>query len=289
MRRRIIALAAALALAVLGVTAWMAGGADATTGTCTANPVPVSPEPVGCGGAYLPLLGSGIQPDGTSLTLTSARNSWNAQVTVTPYNASDSTQDFTVYEVCDFTSPGPFNGGAPIAPTHASPCGTNGTPVLNPDGFKEFVAEVTPLGHHLGAGINDPANLCLSVTGVLDGPVHHGHHALRWHVVDRTCNTPGAHFTAGGYQAATTGIAGVANFANHFQAWSPIPADGGYVLANNALSGNLFNHPFVLDARGGHGPTLLAFPENDHPNEIWKVIGCTSPVTDLTPGFFNCP
>ncbi len=119
--------------------------------------------------------------------------------------------------------------------------------------------------------------------------MHHGHHALRWHVVDRTCNTPGAHFTAGGYQAATTGIAGVANFANHFQTWSPIPADGGYVLANNALSGNLFNHPFVLDARGGHGPSLLAFPENDHPNEIWKVIGCTSPVTDLTPGFFNCP
>ena len=36
MRRRFIALAAALALAVLGVTAWMAGGADAATPACTA-------------------------------------------------------------------------------------------------------------------------------------------------------------------------------------------------------------------------------------------------------------
>jgi hypothetical protein len=36
MSRRIIALAAAVALAVLGVTAWMAGGADAATPACTA-------------------------------------------------------------------------------------------------------------------------------------------------------------------------------------------------------------------------------------------------------------
>ena len=287
MHRRTAALAAgAILTAAMAVAA--AGGAHATTGTCTASPVPVSPEPVGCGGVYLPLDGSGIQPDASSLTLTAASDFWNAGVTVTPYNSSDSSQDFTVYEVCAFTS-APFN--APLAPTRAAPCGTNGAPVLNPDGFKEFVAEVTPLGHHLGGAINDPANLCLSVTAVADGPVVHHHHALRWHVVDRTCNTFGAKFTAGGYQAATTGIAGVVNLANHFQTWSPIPASGGYVLANNALSGNLFNHPFVLDKRGGGvapGP-VIAFPENDQPNQVWKVIGCTSPVTDLTPGFFNCP
>src|SRR6266581_2084677 len=36
MHRRFIALAAALALAVLGVTAWMVGGVDAATPACTA-------------------------------------------------------------------------------------------------------------------------------------------------------------------------------------------------------------------------------------------------------------
>ena len=282
MIRRIAALAAGAVLtAGLALTATTA---HATTATCTNIASPIT-LPIGCGGVFLPKLGSGIQPNATSLTLTAAADFWNAPVTLTPYNPADSTQDFTVYEVCTFTAP-PFN--APVAPTAAFPCGTNGTPVLDPvSGFDEFVAEVTPLGQHLGGAVNAIGNLCLSVEAVADGPHHH----IRWHVVERTCNTFGAHFTEGipSSPVGLHGVAGVVNLANHFQTWSPIPANGGYVLANNALSGNLFNHPFVLDARGGHGPSVIAFPENDQDNQIFKVIGCTNPVTSLTPGFFSCP
>lgn len=283
MLRRLTTCLAAAALAAAGFMA-AASGAGATTGTCTniASPIAV---PIGCGGVYLPLLGSGIQPNASSLTLTAASDFWNAPITLTPYNPADATQDFTVYEVCDFTA-APLN--APTAPTAALPCGTNGHPVLDPaSGRDEFVAEVTPLGAHLGGAINNVGNLCLSVEAVKDGP----HHATRWHVVERTCNTFGANFTEGtpSSPVGLHGVAGVVNLANHFQTWSPIPANGGYVLGNNALSDNFFNHPLVLDARGGHGPSVIAFPENDNANEIWKVIGCTNPVTSLTPGFFSCP
>jgi hypothetical protein len=283
MFRRITALAAGIVLLASAAVAatWPAA---ATTGTCTNIASPIS-LPIGCGGVFLPKLGGGIQPNTSSLTLTAAADNWNAPITLTPYNPADATQDFTVYQVCDFTA-APFN--APTAPTAALPCGTNGHPVLDPvSGFGEYVAEVTPLGQHLGGAINAIGNLCLSVEAVHDGPWHH----LRWHVVERTCNTYGAHFTEGipSSPVSLHGVAGVVNLANHFQTWSPIPASGGYVLANNALSGNFFNHPFVLDARGGHGPSVLAFPENDQANEIWKVIGCTNPVTSLTPGFFSCP
>lgn len=287
MFRRIAALAAgAILTAALAVAGTMT--ARATTPTCTNIVTTLPGTPVGCGGVFLPLLGSGIQPNASSLTLTAASDFWNAGVTVTPYNSSDSTQDFTVYEVCTFTAP-PFN--APVAPTEAFPCGINGTPVIDPvSGFDEFVAEVTPLGAHLGGAINSLGNLCLSVEAVFDGPLHNGHHALRWHVVLRTCNTFGAHFTAG-VPDGGHGIPGVVNLANRFQTWSPIPANGGYVLGNNALSNNFLNHPFVLDKRGAGlspGP-VIAFPENDQANQIFKVIGCTNPVTSLTPGFFDCP
>ncbi len=278
--------AAFAGLVVAGGLALAASPANAVTGTCTNVATPIS-APIGCGGVYLPLDGSGIQPNSTSLSLTAASDFWNAPVTVTPYNAADSTQDFTVYEVCNFTT-----GNAPVAPTQATPCGTNGSPIIDPiSGRDEFVAEVTPLGQHLDpAGINGTGNLCLSVEAVNDGPVHHGHHAVRWHVVLRTCNTYNAHFTAGSPNGGP-GIAGVVNFANHFQTWSPIPANGGYVLGNNALSNNFANHPFVLDKRGGglgSGP-VIAYPENDQANQIWKVVGCTNPVTSLTPGFYSCP
>ena len=65
----------------------------------------------------------------------------------------------------------------------AFPCGTAGVITTDPDGQAEFVAEITPLGHHLGGTINNSANLCLSVEGVLNGPVVHHHHALRWRTV----------------------------------------------------------------------------------------------------------
>jgi len=284
MRRRIIALAAAMALAVLGVTAWLAGGADATTGTCLNIATPIS-QPIGCGGAYFSGLGSGIQPNGTSLTLTATNPQWNSHIVDEPYDAARADQDFSLYEACLTVS-----GVRSVA----FPCGATGSPKLDPDGQAEFVAEATPLGHHLGGAINNSANLCISVEGVLNGPVVHHHHALRWRTVLRTCNTLGATFFAGipngGADAGTTGVVTSPNF---WQTWSPFgPVGSGFVFANNALSGNLFNHPFVLDVPGSShvpGAWLLAFPENDQPNQVARIIGCTGAPNQITPGHFDCP
>jgi hypothetical protein len=283
MYRRIIALAAALALAVLGVTAWMAGGADATTGTCLNIATPNS-QPIGCGGLYFSGLGSGIQPDGTSLALTAANPQWNSHVTDAVYDPARSDQDFTVYQRC--TSVGGVR-------TVASPCGT-GTPVLDPDGQAEFVAEATPIGHHLGGAINSSANLCLSVEGVRNGPLRNGHRALRWRTVLRTCSSLGATFYAGIPDGgADAGVTGVVTSPNFWQTWSPFgPVGSGFVFANNALSGNPFNHKFVLDVPGAShvpGQWLLAYPENDQPNQVARIIGCTGAPNQITPGHFDCP
>jgi hypothetical protein len=289
-RRGILAALTVILLAAGGLAAALAGPARAVTATCTNIAHPVA-APVGCGGIFLPLLGTGIQPDATSLTMTAAADFWNAPVTVTPYNPADAHQDFTVYQVCTVIS-GPR--------TAAAPCGTAGTAATDPlSGLGEYTAEATPLGAHLGGGPNTPGNLCLSTGAVRDGPLVRGRHAVRWHVVLRTCDTGGAAFTDGTANAgADNGTPGVVTHPNLFQTWSPVPGGNpactatpcGYVLANNALSNHFHtNTPFVLDARGGRGPALIAFPENDNRNQIWKVIGCTNPVTALTPGYFACP
>lgn len=288
MLRRIAALAAGAtltaALALAGVATADAPMADATTGTCLNIATPIA-QPIGCGGLYFSGLGSGIQPDGTSLTLTAVNPQWNSHVTTAIYDPARSDQDFTVYQRCATVS-------GPRSP--ASPCGTLGTPAMDPDGQAEFVAEATPLGRHLGGAINTPGNLCLSVEAVANGPVVRHHHALRWRTVLRTCDTGGAVFTVGipdgGADAGTTGIVTSPNF---WQTWSPFgPVGTGFVFANNALSGNLFNHPFVLDVPGASrtpGQWLLAFPENDGPNQVARIIGCTGAPNQITPGHFDCP
>lgn len=284
----ILATATAAILAVTGVT-----GAHATTATCLNIATPIS-QPIGCGGLYFSGLGSGIQPDGTSLTLTAASPQWNSHVTDQPYDPARSDQDWTVYQRCT----------APVGPapsrTEANPCGTGSTPVLDPDGQAEFVAEATPLGHHLGGAINSPGNLCLSVEGVLNGPLRNGHHALRWRTVLRTCNSLGATFYAGQPDPgapnppnSNAGITGVVSTPNFWQTWSPFgPVGSGFVFANNALSGNFFNHPFVLDVPGSShvpGQWLLAYPENDQPNQVARIIGCTGAPNQITPGHYDCP
>lgn len=276
------AIAAAGAALVLGGLAWWAGGAAATTGTCLNIATPIS-APIGCGGLYFAGLGSGIQPNGTSLTLTHPVDQWNAHVTDTVYDSARSDQDWTVYQRCNTVS-GPRSA--------ANPCGTLGTPTQDPDGQAEFVAEDTPLGHHLGGAINTQGNLCLSVEGVLNGPVRHGHHTLRWRTVLRTCDTNGAVFTAG-FPDGSSGVTGVVVSPNFWQTWSPFgPVGNGFVFANNALSGNAFNHPFVLDVPGSShvpGQWLLAYPENDQANQVGRIVGCTGAPNQITPGHFDCP
>ncbi len=284
MFRRIAALAAGAILAATMAVTGAAMAAHATTGTCLNIATPIS-QPIGCGGLYFSGLGSGIQPNGTSLTLTAPNPQWNSHIVTAVYDPARSDQDFEVYERCTTVS-------GPRSP--AFPCGTGGTITTDPDGQAEFVAEITPLGHHLGGAINTPGNLCLSVEGVHNGPVVHHHRALRWRTVARTCDTGGAVFTAGipdgGADAGTTGVVTSPNF---WQTWSPFgPVGSGFVFANNALSGNLFNHPFVLDVPGSShvpGAWLLAFPENDQPNQVARIIGCTGAPNQITPGHFDCP
>jgi len=286
MSRRIAALAGGLVLAAAALTTTWATAGHAVTGTCLNIATPIS-QPIGCGGLYFSGLGSGIQPNGTSLTLTAPDPQWNSHVVTSVYDPSRSDQDWTVYQRCNTVS-----GARSVA----FPCGTGGTPTLDPDGQAEFVAEATPLGHHLDVSglINKPGNLCLSVEAVFNGPVVHHHHALRWRTVLRTCNSLGATFFAGipngGADAGTTGVVTSPNF---WQTWSPFgPVGSGFVFANNALSGNVFNHKFVLDdPAGSHvaGAWLLAYPENDGANQVARIIGCTGAPNQITPGHFDCP
>lgn len=300
---------AAIALSVAGLAAGLslaaAGTAGATTGTCLGTQNPVS-GPVSCGGLFLPGKGTGIQPNGTSLTLTAAADFWNAPITFQLYSASRSDQDFTVYERCSYSPPVTITASTVFNPnsrTETNPCGSVGasvgSPVLNAaSGEPEFVAEVTPLGKHVGGSINNLGNLCVSEQGVFDGPLHNGHHALRWHMVERTCDTYGAFFVAGiddGTAAnppfSNTGVPGiVVNGVNPWQTFAAVPASGGDVIANDFLSGNFLNTLFVVDDRAGGYPNgnAIVFPENDGTNQIAKFTGCNGAV--LTTGVdFTCP
>jgi hypothetical protein len=287
MFRRIVAAAAgAVLLAGIGVAAtW--NPAQATTGTCLGTQNPVS-GPVSCGGLFLPGMGSGTQPNGTSLTLTANADFWNAPITFSLYSASAKTQDFKLFERCNVTV-------GPVATrTEANPCGTGSTPVLNAaSGKPEFVAEVAPLGTHIGGVINSPSNLCISEEGVHDGPRHH----LRWHMVERTCNTFGAVFTEGIADGifpsppfANTGVVGTVVSPNPWQTFAAVPGNGGDLIANDILSNNFHNTLFVVDDRAGGYPagTAIVYPENDGPNQVAEFIGCNGAV--ITTGVsFNCP
>lgn len=278
-----LAVAAAAVLACsAGVAATWTTVAHATTSTCTniANPVAA---PIGCGGIYLPgMSASATQPDATSYTLTASSDTFNAPVVIDPYSLSNSLQDWTVFEVC--TSVGGTR-------TIASPCGT-GSLVHNPvDGNAEYVAMLTRDGTP-NVTLNTAGNYCLSVTEVtrLAG----GRHVHRWVTALRDCNLDGQTFYAGAPQSPLPngGLPGVVTSVNRWQVWSATGSgSNGYVLAEDYLSVNFRNTLYVLDDAGfgGPGTQQLAFPENDGRNEIWKVIGCTAPVTTLTPGFYDCP
>lgn len=306
-RARIWATAAGTAavLTLTGITWVAAGTAEATTGTCLGTQNPVSGS-VSCGGLFLPGMNpaAGVQPDSGSLTLTAAADYWDAPITFSPYNPSLATQDFTVYERCAYSPAVPggitaatvFNAGSR---TEANPCGSVGpsvgSPVLNAaSGRSEFVAEVTPLGKHLGAGLNDIGNLCISWEAQRIGP----NHKFRFAMVERTCDTYGAFFIApidDGVAAnppySNTGVPGiVVNGVNPFQTFAAIPANGGDLIANDALSGNFFNHPFVVDdkAQAYPGGQAILYPENNGKNQIASFIGCNGAV--ITTGVtYACP
>jgi hypothetical protein len=283
MHRRTAALAGSVILAAaMAVTG--AVTAHATTPTCTAGQVPVGADPISCGGLFFPQLGAfGTPPSGTPLTLTLQTPQWNGHVIDEPYSSGNKAQDETVWEVC--------NGFNPAGRTEANPCGTGFTPTLNPDtNLPLFVPEFTPLGKHLGGAINTPGNLCLSVEGVHNGP----HHALRWRLVARTCDTFGAVFFAG-LPDGGPGVTGVVVHPNPWQTWTavgPVNGAGNFVFANDALSRHFLNRLWVVDVPGAGlapGQWLLAFPENDRRNQTGEIAGCNGAAAVITPGDTDCP
>lgn len=287
MFRRIAALTAGAVLAAtLAVTA--ATGAHATTPSCTAGQVPVGIDPISCGGLFFPNLGNfGIPPQGDPLTLTVQAAQWNGHLVDEPYSQFNKMQDFTVNEVC--------NGFNPVGRTEANPCGTGFAPVVNPSsGQPLFTPEFTPLGKHLGGAINTPGNLCVSVEGVFNGPLVNGHHALRWRMVLRTCDTFGAVFFAG-LPDGGLGITPVVIHPNPWQTWAPVgPVNGAgnFVFANDILSGHFLNRLFVVDVPGSStapGAWMLAFPENDNANQTGEIAGCNGAAALITPGDTDCP
>jgi|HubBroStandDraft_6_1064221.scaffolds.fasta_scaffold00062_31 hypothetical protein len=288
MLRRLAALAAG-AILTTGLAVTSATMANATTATCLGTQNPVS-GPVSCGGLYLPGMDpapSG-QPNAGTLSLTASSDFWNALITFGPFTGSLSTQDFTVYERC--TSVGGTR-------TETNPCGT-GTPVLNAaSGRPEFVAEVTPLGAHIGGALNSISNLCISWEALPVGPQH----KLRIQMVERTCDTFGATFYAGiadGLNAppANTGVPGAVTSPNPYQTFAAVP--GGPcgtlsscdVIANDALSSNFHNRLWVVDDQAFSYPAgrALLYPENDGRNQLAAFFGCNGAV--LTTGVASsCP
>jgi len=267
---KLAASAGVLALAGGMGAAALAGPASATTSTCTNIAHPTSP-PIGCGGIYLPGLGNGTQPNASSLTLSATGSVWNSKVVIEPYSASDSSEDWTVFQ---------YNLG--------------GVQVKDPlDGQGEYVAMYTPDGVPLGhtgsgpvttADWNSSANLCLSV----EKPAGWKH----WWTVLRTCSSAGAAFTPGTPNGGA-GNPGIVTSANQWQVFSPVPVTGGYVLAEDTVSNGFHSHNTLETLNdtgwGGPGTWQMLYPESDTANSIWKVVGCTNPVTSLTPGFYNCP
>ena len=181
--RRIIALAAALALAVLGVTAWAAGGADATTLTCT-NIAHAVTTPIGCGGAQSATTAHGTLDMAVIGTANASGNYFNSPVGVKTESLSATREDFTV-----FALGGSITGGLGGLGSYVVMYTPNGhinswTHVSGPTG----VSQPAP-GEHFNAGFSD---FCVSVTQIPNGP----HGALRWNAILRNCSSNGV-FTMG--------------------------------------------------------------------------------------------
>jgi hypothetical protein len=284
---------AVVGAAVLGLAAGsfaLAGTARATTATCTNIATPVS-APIGCGGIYLPDMGP-TSLGGTSLALTAGGNQFNAAVDVNYYDPTNSNQDWTVFQYC-------LSVIGTRTPT--DPCGS-GVPAKNPvNGQAEYIAMLTPDGVSTDwpattIAQGDAANdYCLSVedvTRTVDKKP-----ARRWVTVTRNCSVDSEFWPGQPDTPADAGTPGVVTGdINPWQVWSPV-AEGtnGYALAEDYLSDNFKNTPYVLDdaGYGGPGTQELAYPAKDSTdnttNQVWKVIGCTNPVVSLTPGFWNCP
>ena len=278
MRRRFIALAAALALAVLGGGAWIAGGANATTLTCT-NIAHAVTTPIGCGGAQSATTAHGTLDMAVIGTANASGNYFNSPVGVKTESLSATREDFTV-----FALGGSITGGLGGLGSYVVMYTPNGhinswTHVSGPVG----VSQPAPT-EHFNAGFND---FCVSVTQIPNGP----HGALRWNAILRNCSSNGV-FTMGDNAAVSPVENAVTfSFANRWQLWAPTLDANGLEFVNVSLH-NHFNVPYVLDIKGsgGDGSALLAYPSHNGLNEQWTLIGCSHPADLLNVGSYQfCP
>jgi len=150
MHRRFIALAAALALAVLGVTAWMAGGADAATPACTA----VVGNACGSWNAEVPglpdldVLG-GAAVSGTAIIVFTRTSHDKAEDFAVQVVATAAVSKYTVSGVHSFTA------GVTTPPVNSvairyTPLGVDSglcVSTVNPDGFA--AAQLRPCSNNL--------------------------------------------------------------------------------------------------------------------------------------------
>jgi hypothetical protein len=277
------AASAAFTGALLGL-ALLSGPANATTLTCTglANSLTA---PIGCGGLQFSYIAKGVQD------ISAAGDYWNAHVVSALDSGTNSAEDFTVFALNGSTTDGPGSLGiyvamyTPLGKFSFIPAGT--LPAGDPQVLGTTYTNTYPYpGSEFTA---TPTDYCLSVETGNTGP----RDAQRWRTVLRTCATNGT-FT---YGNDVTGTGNVVNSvssssANRFQLWAPVTGSTGLLFINDSLShGFTGNTPYVLDLAGNGGPGtwLLAYPENDQPNQEGSILGCSQPVTLLDTTYASCP
>lgn len=288
--KRYFALGASLLVSLFVLVGFVTTGASATTLTCTQT-ANTFVTPYGCGGLESQFAGRGslsLAVLGTSTVNNVVGNYSNSPVGVKLTSLTDTTQDFTVFAINGLTNGGEGDLGS-------------------------YVAMYTPNGHIPGgctltgpcSATNDvvkesPLDFCISVQDYY--PIVRHQRVQRWRTVLRNCfisasdpnrdvfGTPGFVLGNGTNPNAVTN-------PNLYQTWSPTTGSVGLFLVNKALHypwarhGWGSNAPYVLDdtAFGGSGTQSIAFPENDGINQLWQILGCTPPVTDLNTQYQLCP
>jgi hypothetical protein len=284
MRRRTTIWGAVLALfAGLLTAAYAAGGAQATTLSCTNTQSAVT-SPYGCGGLQI----APGYPHGT-LDMATTTTADSAPVVAQPDNINGTIaphEDWTVFPENGSLTSGPGGLGEYVAMQtpfgHVAHFQITGA-VANTGGCAFAVGTYTNMTPCPGATFKAlSGTYCLSVANFrgFNGKV-------RWWALLRLCSTNGT-FVYG----TSTGPGFVSfSFANRWQLWAPVTGDAGLKMVNISLF-NRFNSDYDLNITGGAGPgvQLQAYPDNTggHNNDQWDIIGCTPPITLLSTPYALC-
>jgi hypothetical protein len=251
-RRAVLGAASAAALTLVLPLTLAGSTAQAVTNQCLNTPRPVSGL-VGCGTLYTPYLGGG--PHNLALTLTASSNSFLAPVQVEVFSGSSARQDWTFYQLCTRMS---------LYRSAAKPCGDGGKIDKN-----RFVIQYTPFGHQPPGGVNSQQSLCLDDDSR--------------HVVLANCQSHRAYLQPGFPNPPySDGTPPAVLSANPAEAWIFTPVHGG-VTIRNAATGRYLDD----NANGPAGTKVITWERNGSADQVWAVLGCTSPLTGM-PGYGGC-